>query len=289
MRKRLPLVLALAAMTVAMAATPALAATVTVTTPSTASVGETVSATVTIGEISQLITVWGLDWGDGNKDVLFGTAGTYAETHVYEAPGTYSITADVEGAVAITTITIEGYDGSFGDDDGHVFEADIEWLAAAGITRGCNPPTNTLFCPNEVVTRGQMAAFLVRALDYTDTGTGTFSDTGGNTFEVDIQKLAAAGVTRGCNPPVNDLFCPNDRVTRGQMAAFLTRAFGYSDTGTATFTDTAGSVFEEDIKRLATAGVTKGCNPPANDMYCPTSGVTRGQMAAFLHRAMGDG
>ena len=53
---------------------------------------------------------------------------------------------------------------TFSDDDGSVFEADIEWLAAAGITRGCNPPANDRFCPNDAVTRGQMAAFLHRAL-----------------------------------------------------------------------------------------------------------------------------
>jgi hypothetical protein len=33
-------------------------------------------------------------------------------------------------------------------------------------------------------------------------------------------------VTLGCNPPANDKFCPDDKVTRGQMAAFLTRALG---------------------------------------------------------------
>jgi hypothetical protein len=47
-------------------------------------------------------------------------------------------------------------------------------------------------------------------------------------------------------------------------------------------------VFETNILELATAGVTKGCNPPTNDMYCPNNAVTRGQMAAFLHRALGD-
>ena len=50
--------------------------------------------------------------------------------------------------------------GRFVDDDGSIFEGDIEWLAAAGITRGCNPPLNDRFCPHGVVTRGQMAAFL---------------------------------------------------------------------------------------------------------------------------------
>ena len=72
------------------------------------------------------------------------------------------------------------------------------------------------------------------------------------------------------------------------MAAFLVRALGYTDDGGGNlFTDDDTSVFEGDIDRLGTAGVTKGCNPPVNDQFCPNSNVTRGQMAAFLHRALG--
>ncbi len=118
------------------------------------------------------------------------------------------------------------FNGTFLDDDGHLFEADIEWLADSGITRGCNPPTNDRFCPDSYVTRGQMAAFLVRALDLTDSGTVDFVDDDGHLFEADIEKLATAEITRGCNPPTNDRFCPDSRVTRGQMAAFLHRASG---------------------------------------------------------------
>lgn len=118
---------------------------------------------------------------------------------------------------------------------------------------------------------------------------GTFVDDDGHTFEADIEWLAAEGITRGCNPPVNDRFCPDDFVTRGQMAAFLVRAFGYeNDGGGDLFVDDNGSTFEADIDKLGTAEVTKGCNPPTNNQYCPDEFVTRGQMAAFLHRALGD-
>ena len=118
--------------------------------------------------------------------------------------------------------------GTFTDDDGSTYEGSIEAIAAEGITQGCNPPDNTLFCPDDFVTRGQMAAFLHRALDDTLTPGGEveFDDDNGNTFEADIEWLGATGVTRGCNPPDNTLFCPEDFVTRGQMAAFLTRALG---------------------------------------------------------------
>ncbi|MGA9597972.1 MAG: S-layer homology domain-containing protein, partial [Acidimicrobiia bacterium] len=45
--------------------------------------------------------------------------------------------------------------GTFGDDDGSVHEVNIEALFAAGITKGCGPG---LYCPDDPVTRGQMAA-----------------------------------------------------------------------------------------------------------------------------------
>jgi hypothetical protein len=44
------------------------------------------------------------------------------------------------------------------------------------------------------------------------------------------------------------------------------------------------NTFHEDITWMADAGVTMGCNPPANDKFCPDAFVTRQQMAAFMHR-----
>ena len=179
------------------------------------------------------------------------------------------------------------FDGRFLDEDGSIFEMEIEKLAAAGITKGCDPPSNLRFCPDDPVTRGQMAAFLVRALGLSATGSTDFTDDDGSVFEADIEKLATAGITRGCNPPVNNQYCPNANVTREQMAAFLVRALGLTTNTSPGFIDDDGSIFELDIEKLATAGITKGCNPPVNDRFCPTDPVTRGQMAAFLSRALG--
>jgi hypothetical protein len=109
---------------------------------------------------------------------------------------------------------------------GQVFCADVEWMATEGITTGCNPPTNDRYCPDQSVTRGQMAAFLYRLLADTITpGTAqTFTDITGSVFAADIEWLGATGIARGCYPPSNNMFCPDKRVTRGQMAAFLHRA-----------------------------------------------------------------
>ncbi|NND04150.1 MAG: S-layer homology domain-containing protein, partial [Acidimicrobiia bacterium] len=166
----------------------------------------------------------------------------------------------------------------------YLFVSEIQWLADNQITLGCNPPDNDLFCPDGFVTRAQMAAFLVRALHFPD-GVETFTDDNDSIFEKDIEALAAAGVTLGCNPPDNDLFCPDAFVTRGQMAAFLVRALGLPPGVEKEFADDDNSIFEEDIEALAAAEITLGCNPPLNSNFCPDDYVTRGQMAAFLSRA----
>ena len=116
-----------------------------------------------------------------------------------------------------------GINGRFWDDDTSMFESAIESLASRGVTGGCNPPANDRFCPDDYVTRGMMAAFLVRGLGLSSSGGTDFTDDNGSIFESAIEKLAAAGITQGCNPPANTRFCPDDYVTRGMMAAFLMR------------------------------------------------------------------
>jgi hypothetical protein len=177
--------------------------------------------------------------------------------------------------------------GTFTDDDGNIHEGYIEAIAAEGITKGCNPPTNDKYCPDNSLTRGQMAAFIRRALSLPSTGTDYFKDDNDSVFEGDINAIAAAGITKGCNPPTSDKFCPDGKITRGQMAAFLRRAFGYPAVSTDYFGDDNDSIFEGDINAIAAVGVTKGCNPPTNDRYCPTAPVRRDQMASFLTRALG--
>ena len=176
--------------------------------------------------------------------------------------------------------------GTFCDDDSSAFEGDIERLVALGVTNGCSQSATDRFCPRAHVTRGQMAAFLTRALSLTDGGSVDFVDDDFSVFEVDIERLAEAGITRGCNPPLNDKFCPDSHVTRATMAAFLVRALGLTDRGSVDFRDDNGSMFEADIEKLATAGITKGCGSPTNNEFCPNDYVTRETMAAFIARAI---
>ena len=113
-----------------------------------------------------------------------------------------------------------------------------------------------------------------------DTTTDYFTDDTNSIFQNEINALAESGITTGCTPTT---YCPADNVTRGQMAAFLARAFNLPDTTNDYFTDDTNSIFQGDINQLAESAITSGCTPTT---YCPADNVTRGQMAAFLKRAL---
>jgi len=166
----------------------------------------------------------------------------------------------------------------FSDIASSRFYDDIVWLSDTGITTGCG---GGRFCPNSPVSRGQLATFLVRALDLPPVAEDYFDDDDGTTHEASINSLAAAGITDGCGA---GRYCPDTLVRRDQMATFLSRALAFAPTDTNFFVDDDGSIHEPNINRVAAMSVTTGCAP---SMYCPDDRVTRGQMAAFLHRALG--
>jgi hypothetical protein len=175
--------------------------------------------------------------------------------------------------------------GTFTDDDETSQEGHIEAIAASGITRGCNPPVNDRFCPRNFVTRGQVASFLVRALQLPSAEVADqFVDDDESPHAADIDSLVAAGITRGCGIPEDRKFCPDRPVSRGEMAAFLVRAFDFEPPAEADpFVDDNESVFEQDIEALAAAGVTSGCG---SDTFCPDRPILRANLAVFLVRAL---
>jgi hypothetical protein len=163
----------------------------------------------------------------------------------------------------------------------------IEALLNNNITSGCGGGN---YCPESLVTRGQMAVFLLKALGETPASScgHLFSDVDETTngkavFCRYIEKFSTLGITAGCG---NNNFCPNDPVSRMQMAVFITKALGETMAATCggTFNDvdetTGGNVaFCKYIEKFATLGITSGCG---NGNFCPDSPVTRAQMAVFL-------
>jgi hypothetical protein len=168
------------------------------------------------------------------------------------------------------------YEGTFWDDDDSVHQGSIEWLADSGITKGCTP---IQYCPLDTVTRGQMAAFLQRALGLPNGSGTTYSDTAGSIFAGAIEAMADAGIAEPC---ATGKYCPDAPMTRELMAVFLTRALDLPASSADRFTDDDASKFEAEIQALAKSGITVGCS---ETQYCPNDPVTREQMATFLMRS----
>lgn len=124
-------------------------------------------------------------------------------------------------ALLARALGVSGGRNAFVDDDGHAFEAQINALAARGIVKGC---ASQRFCPDAAISRGEMAALLARAKGISGGG-DVFTDDNGHPFEADINALAREGITQGCAAA---RFCPDDWVSRAQMASFLVRAFALS-------------------------------------------------------------
>ena len=161
----------------------------------------------------------------------------------------------------------------------------INSMYALGITAGCatNPPQ---YCPDSTTTRGQMAVFLITAIEgensFSYTTTPYFTDVpASNPFFKFIQKLKDLGITGGCSPTE---FCPNAPITRGQMAVFVIKSrygtINFTYPSTPYFTDVPPSdPFFPFIQKMAQTGITAGC---AVGLYCPNQSLTRGQMAVFI-------
>jgi hypothetical protein len=161
----------------------------------------------------------------------------------------------------------------------------IEQIFRAGITSGCGANN---FCPEQSVSRAQMAVFLERGLHGSAFDPGspaiTFNDTAAHWARYWIEALRTDGLTSGCG---NNNYCPDNTVTRDQMAVFLLRAL-HGNTylpphvSGSPFADVPATHWAADwIAQLASENITSGCGA---GNYCPAEAVTRAQMAVFLVR-----
>jgi hypothetical protein len=101
----------------------------------------------------------------------------------------------------------------------------IEELANLGVVNGCG---NGNFCPSGVVTREQMAIFMVRTQDGTFVPplctAPMFNDVPASSFYCRwIEELARRNIVAGCG---GGHYCPTGAVSRDQMAVFLAGTFG---------------------------------------------------------------
>jgi hypothetical protein len=212
--------------------------------------------------------------------------------------------------------------GSFADvPKTQPFYAKIETLLHSGITVGC---AANAYCPGQTVSRAEMAIFLARGIargaaipavgnagghpyDCSDGGHSIFDDVAPtDVFCRHVHYIAAQNVTLGC---AADLYCPNDPVSRLQMASFIAKAtvapgggaavptiYGPDPATGLSYSCAAGSpnvhfadvpaadAFCKHAHYLWARGIVSGCSAT---QYCPGANVTRDQMAKFLANAFG--
>ena len=211
---------------------------------------------------------------------------------------TVSLTQNTTGAQRTGTIQIAGINVTVTQDatlqqfadvlpSEYYFDA-VDLLKQSNVTDGCSSDD---YCPTAPVTRAQMAVFLITSI-YGPAGapvppTPFFNDVPPGSFGFDqIQQLFNLGITTGCG---GGNFCPNDSVTRAQMAVLIVRArYGSSAQvpypPTPYFTDVPSNAFGFSfIQRMRQDNITSGCSPTT---FCPADPVLRGDMAIFLERGM---
>jgi hypothetical protein len=75
---------------------------------------------------------------------------------------------------------------------------------------------------------------------------------------------------------------PLNAITRGELARLMADTLELPPAAADYYTDDEASPYEDDINRLAEAGVTIGCSETA---FCPEAFATRAELASFVARA----
>jgi hypothetical protein len=190
----------------------------------------TANGTATAGT-DYTTTTGTLNWADGDVaakaitvPIIHHTLGASAKT--------FSLALSNPTGIALgspSSVTVTLYNNvpavPFPDTSGNWAASYINAIYGAGITTGCGSGN---YCPTQNVTRDQMSAFIIRAVEGNPAAgycgsTAPFSDVpAASTFCGYIKRMTELGITTGCG---GGKYCPSQTVTRDQMAVFLARAF----------------------------------------------------------------
>ena len=261
-------------------------ATPVIVAPDTAAPGETgLVASVSYHDSSlyHWIVIGGtLTSGQGTNTITFdaGPPGTTMRLTVVEQTSTNCVSDAASADVRVDFLDVPSTSP---------FHHAVTVMALRGITAGCGGGN---FCPSVPMTRAQAAVLLLKAehgADYSPwPAAGIFNDVPPGSFAADwIETLVAEGITAGCG---DGNFCPDNPVTRAQIAVWLLKAEHGSDyvpppcDGVFADVSCAPPAFAVDwIENLYAEGVTGGCQADPL-VYCPDATVTRAQAAAMIVR-----
>ncbi|MXW75963.1 MAG: hypothetical protein F4Z58_07965 [Acidimicrobiaceae bacterium] len=178
----------------------------------------------------------------------------------------------------------------FCDTVGSAFQADVNWLAAQGITTGCG---SNRFCIHGNLTRAQAATLLWRysgkpetqsEFPFVDVPTGSY-------YSQAAQWMFARSLTTGVSATHFD---PDRLISRAEFITFLWRMANrpeprsrippFSDVSPASFFAKAVAwAAESGIDAAVTGGSVGSPQPSTLPRFEPAAAATRGEAAAFIH------
>ena len=166
----------------------------------------------------------------------------------------------------------------FADIHGHFAKDDIISVSAEGVMRGVS---NTLFAPNETLTRAQAAVIAVRTLGLSSVPSGAFPDTAGHWASAEIAAAAHAGLIKGYP---DGTFRPDARVTRAELAVLLSRMIESTYLHDSVFQDVGTDHWASaEISALAAHDILRGYS---DGTFRPENDITRGETAAVINRLL---
>ncbi|PSL48590.1 S-layer family protein [Salsuginibacillus halophilus] len=186
------------------------------------------------------------------------------------------ISAGVLGTLAMILAAPSASAAPFTDVENHWAEAEIQEMTAAGHIQGYGDGT---FGPDDKISRAEASAMLTRGFDLNgDSETALqFAD-----LETDhpfihyISAVTEAGLFEGYE---DNLFKPENSITRAESAATLEREVGFDPQETASFADAVGHWAQDTIENLAGSGIINGYD---SDTFAPNDAVTRAEFATLL-------
>ena len=206
----------------------------------------------------------------------------------------YSISASgvlaVDGTTTVTANTLN----PFTDVPDSYWALDhIQSIWAYGVTWGCVIATPlTGYCPDKNITRGEMAAFMERAIHGGTFNPGTpaitFADTTSHFARYYIEALKADGITSGCDKGTGIIYCPDAGITRAEVSVFLLRGRSWPvahvpPASTGKWLDVPATYWAVNwTDELGTTGISMGCEIPG--YFCPERAVIRSEMAVLVQR-----
>ncbi len=221
----------------------------------------------------------------GNSWSELADSGVKAVDGVFELSfkerGDYFVAVKAEGAANAYAVVHVGYSFVDVEPDAYYHDA-VEWAVDNAVTSGID---KTHFGPDKSCTRAQFVTFLWRAAGkpQPELTECPFTDVAKDTYYYDAVLWAVEnGITYGKTPTA---FAPEDNVTRGQAVTFLWRYKGEpAATGACAFTDVEeDAYYYSAVLWAAETGATNGKTATA---FCPEDACIRGQIVAFLWRAL---